>query len=316
MLLAFCFIALGTVLLAIGSNVMVKGASNLALMLGVTPLVIGLTVVAFGTSSPELVISIRAALAGSSDVAVGNIVGSNIANVLLIVGLSSLISPMRVSLQILKIDVPIMIFASVAFWFAASDGVITRVESGLFLLALVGYVVMQVRLSRREGKSSQAEYVEEVDNILEKKTGPLVSAGLTAFGLLVLLGGAQLFLDGALTIARATGLSELIIGLTVVAVGTSLPEIATSVAASYRGNDDIALGNVVGSNILNLFGVLAICSLISPIAVPAQALVFDIPIMVASAIALAPIMFRGQEIARWEGALFLFCYASYLAYSI
>jgi cation:H+ antiporter len=251
-------------------------------------------------------------------VAVGNVVGSNIYNVLLILGLSAVVAPLIVRQQLVRIDVPIVIAASVLFWLMAADGTVAPLEAAILVAGLLGYTVLALRMGRRESPSVTAEYAAGV--------APAPVAGswprqvlLFVVGLAALIAGAQALVTGATSIARGLAVPELVIGLTVVAVGTSLPELATSVVAAVRGQRDIAVGNVVGSNLFNILGVLGISAIIAPgggIAVPRTAITFDIPVMVAVAVACLPIFFTGWRIRRWEGALFLayaLVYTTYLA---
>ncbi|QQR74833.1 MAG: calcium/sodium antiporter [Holophagales bacterium] len=309
----------GLILLVAGAEGLVRGASRLAAAAGISPLVIGLTVVAFGTSAPELAVSLKSSLAGQADVALGNVVGSNIFNVLFILGLSAGITPLVVAQQLVRLDVPIMIAVSLATLLLGLDGSIGRVD-GLFLVAgMVAYTVFMIRTSRRESAAVRAEYDQEYAVPAPRGAAALVLAGfLAAAGLGLLVVGANLFLGGAVQIARAFGLSELVIGLTIVAAGTSLPEVATSVLAAVRGERDIAVGNVVGSNIFNLLAVLGLAAALSPggVAVSPAALRFDIPVMLAVAVACLPIFAHGSVIHRWEGLLFLGGYFAYTAYLI
>lgn len=312
-MLALLFLA-GLALLLLGAEMLVRGASRLALALGLTPLVVGLTVVAIGTSTPELAISVGGALAGTPDIALGNVVGSNIANVLLILGLVALITPLVVQRQLIWLDVPIMIAVSLLTLLLAWDGRITRAEGALLMAGAAAYIGFLLWLARRRPEA--APDAEELD--LAPAGAPRVPRQLLliALGLALLVIGARLLVRAAVELAAALGLSELVIGLTVVAVGTSLPEIATSVVAGLRGKRDLAVGNIVGSNIFNLLLVLGATALASPsgVAVSPAAQRFDLPAMVAVAIACLPIFFTGHRIARWEGALFLAYYAAYVAY--
>lgn len=313
------FLVGGLILLVVGAEALVRGASRLAAAAGISPLVIGLTVVAFGTSSPELAVSINSALAGQADLALGNVVGSNIFNVLFILGLSAAITPLVVAQQLVRLDVPIMIGVSIATLLLGLDGAISRVEGLLFVAGMVAYTVFMVRASRREKPEVRAEYDQEYTVPAPHGARGLLLAGLLAVaGLGLLVAGANLFLDGAVRVARLFGLSELVIGLTIVAAGTSLPEVATSVLAALRGERDIAVGNVVGSNIFNLLAVLGLAASVSPtgVAVPAAALRFDLPVMLAVAVACLPIFAHGSAIFRWEGLLFLGGYLAYTAYLI
>ncbi len=307
----------GLVLLILGAEAMVRGASRLAAALGISPLVIGLTVVAFGTSSPELAISLQSTLQGQADIAVGNVVGSNLFNILVIIGLSALITPLVVHQQLVRLDVPLLIGVSLLTWWMAADGVIARWEGGLLFAGLVVYLVFLVWQSRRESQEVQDEYAQEYgDGRARDWRLWLVNLGLVAVGLVLLVVGADWLVEGAVAIARAFGLSELIIGLTIIAAGTSLPEVATSVLAAIRGERDIAVGNAVGSNLFNIMAVLALTSIFAPsgVNVAPAAINFDIPVMTAVAIAALPIFFTGNLIARWEGAVFLAYYVAYTVY--
>ncbi len=307
----------GLILLTIGGELLVRAASRLAISFGIAPLVVGLTVVAFGTSSPELLVSVSSALKGSSDIALGNVVGSNMCNILLILGVSALIAPLIVHQQLLRLDIPVMIGVSGLSLLVSLDGVVSRVDGVLLVVLLIAYVAFLVRTARNEKDSRLAAENEGasgfVDRLLRSRGGQV--AGLVA-GLGVLTGGAEVFVGAAIELARLFGMSELVIGLTVVAVGTSLPEIVTSVIATIRGERDIAIGNVVGSNIFNILSVLGITSIVSPIAVSGAALTFDLPAMIAVSFACFPLFYVGMKIDRWKGALFLGYYLIYVTYLV
>lgn len=311
-------IAGGLTILSIGAEALVRGASRLAAALGVSPLVIGLTIVAFGTSSPELAVSLQSALNGQSDLAIGNVVGSNILNVLLILGLSALITPLLVAQQLVRLDVPIMIGASILLWVLALNGAVSPWEGAALFAVMLAYLGFLLWQSQRERNAAvETEYAQEFTSPEPKNIGRnLFNGALVIIGLGLLIGGSRLFVQGASDLARTFGLSELVIGLTIVALGTSLPEVAASLMAAFKGERDIAVGNVVGSNIFNLLTVLALTALIAPGGVPvsAGALNLDIPFMVAVAIACLPIFLTGHTIARWEGAIFLGYYAAYTTY--
>ena len=307
---------IGLFALIVGAELLVRGASRLAVGFGISPLVVGLTVVAFGTSSPELAVSIGSALSGQADIALGNVIGSNIFNVLFILGVSALIGALVVAQQLIRLDVPLMIGVSFLLLLLGLDGRIGRLDGLLLFAGIVVYTVFAVYQSRKESKPVEAEYDHEYGQ--DGRMGLwriLRNVGLVIVGLALLVVGARWLVDGAVSIARALELSELVIGLTIVAVGTSLPEVATSVIASLRGERDIAVGNIVGSNLFNIMAVLGLTAAVAPngVNVPAAALQFDIPFMIAVAVACLPIFFTGYRIARWEGALFL---AYYLAYTI
>ncbi len=310
----------GLALLIFGAEWLVKGASRLAARIGISPLVIGLTVVAFGTSSPEMAVSVQSSLAGQADIAVGNVVGSNIFNILFILGISAAITPLIVQQQLIRLDVPIMIGVSLVMYFLSLDGSIGRLEGALLFAGIIAYTVFLIIQSRKEkNQAVKDEYAQEYADKKETGWKPwLVNIGLVLAGLGLLVYGSNLLVDSAITIARWLGLSELIIGLTIVAAGTSMPEVATSVTAAIRGERDIAVGNVVGSNIFNILSVLGLTALVAPSGTPVSpaAGVFDIPVMLAVAVLALPIFFTGNRIERWEGWLFIFYYAAYTTYLI
>jgi cation:H+ antiporter len=306
----------GFALLVAGAEALVRGASRLAAALGISPLVIGLTVVAYGTSSPEMAVSAIAAAEGTTDIALGNVVGSNIFNVLFILGLSAAIAPLVVSPELVRRDVPLMIGVSVLSLLLAFDGRIGRLDGAVLLAGIVSYTIVLIRQSRRENPAARAEYAAGDGKGPMGLKAALANLAFLAAGLGLLVAGSHLLVDGATAIARSLGVSELVIGLTIVAAGTSLPEVATSVLASLRGQRDIAVGNIVGSNIYNLLAVLGLSALLAPGGLPvsAAALGFDLPVMIAAALACLPIFFTGRLIARWEGLLFLGYYVAYTAY--
>ncbi len=312
-------ILIGFVALVGGGELLVRGASQLAAAVRISPLVIGLTVVAFGTSAPELAVTVQAAWAGSSELALGNVVGSNIANVLLILGISALIVPLSVQSRIVRTDLPLVIAASVGLWLISLTGVVSRVEGLLMFSALVVYVVWSIRAGRQESAEVQAEFDAAAPHEQTAGRGRLVGhLGLVVAGLVLLGVGANQLVGGAVSIARLLGVSELVIGLTIVAVGTSLPELVASAVAGLRGQRDIAVGNVVGSNLFNILGVLGLGAVVAPagIAVPDAALHLDLPIMVATAVVCLPIFFTGGRISRREGALFLGYFFAYIGYVV
>jgi len=307
----------GLVLLVVGAEALVRGASRLALSVGISPLVVGLTVVAFGTSAPELAVSVQSAIAGRADLALGNVVGSNIFNVLFILGVSALIVPLLVARQLVRQEVPVMIGVSLLLLALALDGRLGRGDGALLLGLLVVYTAFLIYQSRRQNQGGDVGLPDEA---LASSPGwesrPAAQLLLIAAGLGSLVLGATWLVDSAVRFAQYLGVSELVIGLTIVAAGTSLPEVATSIIAALRGQRDIAVGNVVGSNVFNILGVLGLSSVVSQtgIAVAPSVLAFDLPVMIAVALACLPIFFTGNLIARWEGALFLGLYAAYMAY--
>lgn len=308
----------GGVLLILGAELLVRGASRLAIAAGISPLVVGLTVVAFGTSSPELAVTVGAAHAGQADLALGNVVGSNIFNVLFILGISALIAPLVVAQQLVRLDVPLMIVASVLVMVLGLDGRIGRLDGLILFAGIVAYTLFLIRQSRRESAQVKAEYDRALDGEKRRCSSWLLNLALIGVGLALLVLGARWLVEAAVTTATTLGVSELVIGLTIVAAGTSLPEVATSVLASVRGERDIAVGNVVGSNLFNLLSVLGLGSLVAPGGLPVSpgALTFDIPVMIAVALATLPIFFTGYAIARWEAAVFLGYYVAYVVYLI
>ena len=310
----------GLVLLVAGAEVLVKGASRIAFMFGLSPLVIGLTIVAYGTSSPELMVSIQSSLAGQPDIALGNVVGSNIFNVLLILGISALITPLVVAQQLIRLDVPILIGVSCLTLMFGLDGKISRVDGTIFLIGIILYTTFLLIQSRKERNPEVTdEYEREYGGSTARSPQQIaINIGFVVLGLGLLVLGSKFLVDSSIAIARSFGVSELVIGLTLVAAGTSLPELATSVVASIRGERDIAVGNVIGSNIFNILAVLGGSSLFSAdgLTVSASALRFDIPVMIAVAVICLPVFITGQLIARWEGLLFLSYYVAYTAYLI
>lgn len=319
-LMTFVYLIAGLVLLVAGAEVLVRGAARLAAQFGIPPLIIGLTVVAFGTSAPEMAVSVQSAFAGQGDIAVGNVVGSNIFNVLFILGLSALITPMLVSRQLIRLDVPIMIGASLLAWFLAMDEQYGRLDGLLLFSGVLTYTGFLIFSSLRTRNSGASEEFEDEYGIHEAagRFTTLRHLAFIAVGLVLLVYGSGLLVDGAVTLAKALGLSELVIGLTIIAAGTSLPEVATSIIAACKGERDIAVGNVVGSNIFNLLAVLGLASLVSPtpLSVSANAIAFDYPVMIAVAVACLPIFFAGYCIRRWEGALLFAYYLIYTAWLV
>lgn len=319
MLQAIWFIP-GLIGLTVGAELLVRGASGLARALGLPALVIGLTVVAYGTSAPELAVSIQAALNGKADLALGNVVGSNSFNILFILGLSATILPLVVAARLIRMDVPLMIGVSGLTWALAADGSIGRAEGLVLALLLVVYTVLLIVLGKREQPTtvtpaSATTASAPTDRAQDKPPRLWVCALLVLGGLGLLVLGSRWFVYAATELAVAMGVSDLLIGLTIVAAGTSMPEVATSVMAALRGQRDIAVGNVIGSNLFNLMGVLGVSAAISSegVGVNPAALRFDLPIMVGVALVCLPIFFTGGRISRLEGALLLLYYAAYVA---
>jgi cation:H+ antiporter len=301
----------GLLLLTGGGHALVTGASALAGRLGLSSLVIGLTVVAWGTSAPELAVSLRAALRGQGDMALGNVVGSNIINILGVLGVSALVTPLVVSRRLVWHDVPVLVGLSAAVWAFGASGRIDRWEGAVLFAVGALYTALTIRASRRERRGGAAAAPSST-------VGAFRAVLLVAGGVVLLVLGAHWLVEAGTAFARALGVGELVVGLTVVAVGTSLPEAAASVVAAWRGERDMAVGNAVGSNIFNIVNVLGLTAFLSPggVPVPEAARNFDVPVMIAVAAACLPIFFSGHRIARWEGGLFVAYYAAYVLFLV
>ncbi len=314
--MTYLFLILGFALLILGAEFLVKGASRAAGALGIPSLIIGLTVVAFGTSAPEMAVNIISAISGQGDIGFGNVVGSNIFNVLFILGISAIIIPLQVSKQLIKIDVPLMIVVSFVMMIMALDGKIGMIDGIILFGTAVAYTIFLIREGKKDNSDPQTNDIEAA------KSSPLkfwiTNIGFVIFGIGLLILGSRWLVNSSIEIARAFNVSELIIGLTIIAAGTSLPEVATSVVASIKGERDIAVGNVVGSNIFNILLVLGLSSILSGSGIPVNdaALNFDVPVMIAVAVACLPIFFTGNLIDRWEGILFLVYYIIYTGYLV
>ena len=311
-MLTTIFFILGLGLLIGGAELMVRGSSRIAATLGISPLVVGLTVVAFGTSAPELAVTAAASFRGDADLALGNVVGSNVLNVLLILGASALVTPLLVEKRLVRLEVPFMVGVTALVVLLSLNGSISRTEGALLAAGGVAYTVVLVVRARAVGRPPDgAGAARDASGRSVLLNGLMAVAGLA---LLVI--GSDWIVNGAEAMAAALGIPELVVGLTVVAAGTSLPELATSVVASLQGQRDIAVGNIIGSNIFNLLIVLGTASIISPVGVevPLSALTFDLPIMLVVAAACLPIFITGLRIDRLEGFIFLGFYVIYTAY--
>ncbi|WP_127806459.1 calcium/sodium antiporter [Hydrogenophaga sp. NH-16] len=311
----------GLVALIAGAELLVRGSSKLALSFGISPLVVGLTIVAFGTSAPEVAVSVGAVLDGRTDLAIGNVVGSNIFNVLFILGLSAVITPLVVNIQLIRQEVPIMLGISLLLLVLALDRSLGLWDAVMLCTLMVAYTVFLVVQSRRETQAAVDEYAAEVQPAAPGSWDSRlpVQLALMAAGLGLLVVGSQWLVDAAVVFAQSLGVSDVVIGLTIVAAGTSMPEVATSVMAAVKGERDIAVGNVVGSNIFNILGCLGIAGVAAGatgLAVPESVMNFDIWVMLAVALACVPVFMTGREIARWEGGVFLLYYVAYVAYLI
>jgi cation:H+ antiporter len=311
----------GLVCLVVGAELLVRGAASIATRLGIAPIIIGLTVVALGTSAPELAVSVSAGLSGEGDVAFGNVAGSNIVNILLILGGSAVIAPLVVSQRIIRLDIPLLVGVSVVALLLSLDNEIGRLDGLLLFAGILAYTGWLIRAAHREREEDLlTEYgtaVEELEVEVIDKPLPVQVAFVMA-GLVVLVVGSQLLVASATDIAASLGVSDLVIGLTVVALGTSLPELATSLLAAYRGQRDIAVGNVVGSNLFNIMCVLGLTGIVSPDPIPVSdtSLQVDFPVMLAATVVLLPIIWKGFAIRRWEGLVLIVLYALYVTFLI
>lgn len=308
------FFVAGIILLLGGAHLLVSSSSTLAVRFGIPTIFIGVTIVAFATSAPEIAVSLDAVLEDRAGLALGNVLGSNIANILLILGLSAVIAPIKVTKRVVWLDIPIMILASVALYVLALDQKLQPLDGVIMLVLFAGFMIFQIQQARKDKNNSVKARDENQE--AEGEANPYLQGVLLLLGLALLALGAHWLVESAITIARIWGLSELIIGLTIVAIGTSLPELATSVLAAGQNESDLSVGNVIGSNIFNILLVLGISAFFSSDGLPisSAALSLDLPFMVAVSIACLPIFFTGHIIARWEGFVFLGYYAAYLLY--
>ncbi len=305
----------GLVALSLGADWLVRGGAKLALTLGIPPLVVGLTIIAFGTSAPEFSVSVGAALKGSADVALGNVLGSITANVLLALGLAAIIRAIPIHSQIVRQEMPIYLAAMVLFAAMLLDGQLSRLDGIILFSLIIAYVVFLIRQSRLAGKEETEEFLDEIPKS-RWDDRPAVQIALIIAGLIALIQGADWAVEGAVQLARGLGISELVIGVTVIAVGTSLPEIVTTVVAMIKKEGDIAVGNIVGSNIFNIFAVMGAAAAVAPegVAVAPEVLRVDLWVAAGCTLALLPVILTDGQMQRWEGGLFLACYALYIAH--
>lgn len=314
--MATFYLIVGLLVLVLGAELLVRGASRLSLSFGIAPLVVGLTVVAFGTSAPEAAVSIGSVFQGNADISIGNVVGSNIFNVLFILGVAALIRPLTITQQIIKKETPLMIGVSLLLVVLLWNGFLGRLEGTLLFLGIIFYTFWTVRQSKKESKQVQQEYSShfEENPTQPKKKNIVLNTVFVLLGLALLVFGANWVVDGASTIARYFGVSDLIIGLTIVAGGTSLPELATSVLASFKKESDIAVGNVVGSNIFNILSILGLVGILAPqgLNVNFDLMSFDFIMMVGCAILCVPFFFTNNRVTRLEGLGFLVIYVLYV----
>lgn len=312
---AFLFVLLGLAILAGGGELLVRGATTIARLAGLTPAVIGLTIVAAGTSLPELVVSVVAALRGTPDIAVGNVVGSNIFNIAIVLGAAALVLPLRVHATAIRLEWPIMFLASWTGFLLMRDGQLDRMEGGFFVASLLAFLAYSVYIARYEvSDEEQTEFATETEDrsIHPRNRQMAMSILAVVAGSALLVVGGKALVDGAVAIAREVGLSERVIGITIVAIGTSAPELAASLVAAFRGRTDLALANIIGSNIFNILGILGVTALVRPIPVAVGIVRTDAWWMLGLAVVLLPMMWTGKRISRAEGALLLTGYAAYI----
>lgn len=308
-------IVLGVVLLVVGGETLLRGAVGLATILRLTPAVIGLTVVAAGTSVPELAVSGSAAYQGKADIAVANVVGSNIFNITVIIGMCALIRPLSISGNTIKLEYPVLAIVTLLCLVISNDGEVNRLDAALCLCIYVGFTAYLVGLVRQQVTETESrEFTAEVSELTPTTTRPngWICAALVATGVVLLGAGAHTTVTGAVGLARLLGWSERVIGLTIVSAGTGLPEVVASLVSSVRGRSDVAIGNVIGSNLFNILGILGLSALASPLPVQAELIHSDCWWMLAATLLLFPIMFNGRRICRWEGAVLLSVYVAYL----
>lgn len=307
MLEIILYITGGLIIMLVGAEGLVRGASALALRIGISPLVVGLTVVAFGTSSPELVVSIGSALDGNSDIAIGNVIGSNIGNIALILGITAIINPVKVNLQVIRREIPVMLAVTFVFVIMFYNLSLSRLEGIILFAGIIIYITLSYYLSKKENKRALNEFEKEIPAAKGNTVKAIVFVGI---GLVFLAFGSKLFVDGAVELALMLNVSEVIIGLTIVAIGTSLPELVTSALASFKNEGDIAIGNVVGSNIFNVLSILGLTAIIFPISTQSIS-TLDLVMFCLTAIILIPLARTGFILNRWEGFLLV---AGYLIY--
>lgn len=308
------FVAMGVVLLFAGGDLLVRGAVAVAERVGVSPLVSGLVIVGFGTSAPELVVSIDAALNARPDIALSNVVGSNISNLLLVLGVCALITPVAVRPMALRRDTVAMVAATALFVALAARGTLGPIEAAVLLAALLGYGLWAYGTERSIPEETVEVYETTAEVLAARPQRLWLAVAALPVGLALLVGGSRVLLVGAVRIAEAAGLSEAVIGLTLVAVGTSLPELTVSIIAALRQQADVAVGNVLGSNIFNVLGILGLSALVQPLSIPARILAVDQWVMLATALLISVVLFTGRRLTRWEGGLLLISFGAYVAH--
>lgn len=311
MLLSIIYILVSLVLLYFGALWLVNGSSSLALKMGISPLVAGLTVVAFGTSSPELVVSINSAISGHGNIAIGNVIGSNLFNICIVLGISALISPLKIKMQLLKIDIPVLMLSTIGFMLLFADRQISRWEGGILVTGIILYTVLNIILARRE-KSAEVKAIFE-KSIADETKKWYWSVGLVVLGIGILVAGSELLVKGGIAIARSLGVGETIIGLTIIAAGTSLPELASSIVATMKKEYDIAIGNIIGSSIFNILAIVGISSTIKPLSAIAISNI-DLYVMLGATLLLLPFFRTNYTLKRDEGIFMIGIYLIYMYY--
>lgn len=308
--LSLLLIGLSCLILFAGAEFLVRGGASLALKLGLTPLVVGLTVVAYGTSCPELLVCLKAALAGQPDIAIGNVVGSNIFNIGVILGLSAAVFPIKTHLQVLRWDAPVVVAATILTSLTFLDGAVSRVEAAGLLAGAIAYTVWTVLLAKRDESKGHEANIDVPE--IKKRGNIFLDVVMIGGGLGILAFGSNLLVENAVSIAKSLGVSETVIGLTIISAGTSMPELATSMVAAFRGQSDIALGNVLGSSLFNLLFVLGGTAMIRPVST-AGLQHFDLWALIGVTVLMLPLLVTGKRLARPEGLLLFACYGAYLA---
>jgi len=303
----------GLVLLCGGAEILIRGAVSLSLRIGISPLVVGLTVVALGTSSPEIVVGIKAAIDGHGGIAVGSVVGSNICNIGLILAIGVLVRPISIQVALLRRDLPILLGITLLVPLTMTNGIIGRLEGALLLGGAIAYIAFNIIQSRKvKNDAADSEYEH---GLPPRRYSPLMTTALIASGIVGLAAGGRLLLHGGVDLATRLGVSEAVIGLTIVAFGTSLPELATAITAARRGHGDIAVGNAIGSNVMNLLAVLGLAALVTPLHM-SEIRPFDLAVMVCMTVVLLPLMRSDYSLKRLEGVLLLVCYLAYISYTV
>jgi len=312
---AIAFVIIGLVGLIIGGELVVRGAVSAAKRFGISPMVIGLTLVGFGTSTPELVTSLQAALGGSPGIAIGNVVGSNISNVLLILGIAAILAPVAVNPAAFKRDGSVLVLAAILCLVVVLIGDVGRLAGVVFLITLAAYLTFTlVSEQRATATPAAAVYEAEAEAVLGPDYSLGISLIIASVGLVLTILGAQFLVSGAVSLAQAAGVSETVIGLTIVAIGTSMPELVTSIIAVRKGQGDVALGNILGSNIFNILGILGLTAIVQPLSVPVQIVQFDIWVMLATTLLLVTFARTGWRIGRAEGGIMVASYFAYLGW--